>query len=79
MRCNLHLNFTGKTMKRLLSLFVFAIAVSIAAHAQTPFTVNDLLAMKRVTDPQLSPDGKTVAFTIGIVDKAANRTSTRSI
>ena len=61
-------------MKRLLSLFVFAIAISIAAHAQTPFTVNDLIAMKRVSDPQLSPDGKRIAFTIGIVDKAANRT-----
>ena len=61
-------------MKRLLSLFVFAIAISIAAHAQTPFTVNDLIAMKRVSDPQLSPDGKRIAFTIGVVDKAANRT-----
>lgn len=61
-------------MKRLLSVFVFAIVISIAAHAQTPFTVNDLIAMKRVSDPQLSPDGQKVAFTIGVVDKAANRT-----
>ena len=61
-------------MKRLLSLFVFAIVISIAAQAQTPFTVNDLIAMKRVSDPQLSPDGKKIAFTIGVVDKAANRT-----
>ncbi len=61
-------------MKRLLSVFIFAIAFSIAAQAQTPFTFNDMLAMKRVSDPQLSPDGKRVAFTLGIVDKAANRT-----
>lgn len=61
-------------MKRLLFVFVFAIVVSIAAQAQTRFTVNDLIAMKRVADPQLSPDGKKIAFTIGVVDKAANRT-----
>lgn len=61
-------------MKRLLSVLVFAITISIATYAQTPFTVNDLIAMKRVTDPQLSPDGKRIAFTIGVVDKAANRT-----
>ncbi|MBK7935376.1 MAG: S9 family peptidase [Pyrinomonadaceae bacterium] len=61
-------------MKRLFSVFLFAIVISIAAQAQTTFTVNDLIAMKRVSDPQLSPDGKRVAFTLGIVDKAANRT-----
>ncbi len=61
-------------MKRLLSVFVFALLISVAAFAQTPFTFNDMLAMKRVADPQLSPDGKRVAFTIGVVDKAANRT-----
>lgn len=61
-------------MKRLLSIFVFAIVLSAAAIAQTPFTFNDLLAMKRVSDPQLSPDGKRIAFTIGVADKGANRT-----
>jgi dipeptidyl aminopeptidase/acylaminoacyl peptidase len=47
----------------------------IGSTAQT-FTFNDLVKLRRVGDPQLSPDGRTVAFTIGDVDKAANRTLT---
>ncbi len=44
--------------------------------AQT-FNFNDLMKIRRVGDPQLSPDGKTVAFTIGDVDKSANKTLTQ--
>ena len=47
----------------------------IGVSAQT-FTFNELVKLRRVGDPQLSPDGRTVAFTIGDVDKAANRTLT---
>lgn len=49
--------------------------LSAAVLAQT-FTFADLVKQRRVGDPQLSPDGKTVAFTIGDVDKAANKTLT---
>ncbi|MEO7539125.1 MAG: S9 family peptidase, partial [Pyrinomonadaceae bacterium] len=60
-------------MKRILSLFGFVLLVAVVASAQLTFSVNDLLGVKRLTDPQLSPDGKTVAYTVGVVDKAANR------
>lgn len=53
-------------------LFTFA-AVGVA---QSTFTFDDLVAVKRVGDPQVSPAGDLVAFTIGTVDKAANRTLT---
>ena len=29
-----------------------------------PFDANALLELKRMGDPQISPDGKTVAFTV---------------
>lgn len=56
-----------------LGLALFLVASS-AAHAQ--FSVNDLINQKRVGDPQLSPDGKHVLYTVGIVNKAENRTFT---
>jgi dipeptidyl aminopeptidase/acylaminoacyl peptidase len=36
-------------------------------------TLVDLLSIPRVADPQLSPDGNTVAFTLATTDWAANR------
>src|SRR5580698_6021982 len=56
-------------------LFVVAIlAVSALAHAQAkhPFTFDDMMKLKRVGDPQVSPDGKWVIFSVVDVDLAAN-------
>jgi dipeptidyl aminopeptidase/acylaminoacyl peptidase len=57
-------------------LLAFAFA-DIHAQRNSTFTFNELVKLRRVADPQLSPDGKTVAFTIGDVDKEANRTLTQ--
>jgi len=64
-------------MKRLFLSVAIVFALALAAPAQLTFTVNDLINLKRVADPQLSPDGRTVAFTIGVVNKEANRTLTQ--
>ncbi|HMJ07471.1 MAG TPA: S9 family peptidase [Pyrinomonadaceae bacterium] len=56
-----------------LSLFIF---VSIAS-AQTPFTFNEMIASKRVGDPQISPDGRAIAYSVGVVNKDANKTVTQ--
>ncbi len=64
-------------MKRLFLSVAIVFALALAANAQLTFTVNDLINLKRVADPQLSPDGRTVAFTIGVVNKEANRTLTQ--
>ncbi|MBV9214992.1 MAG: S9 family peptidase [Acidobacteria bacterium] len=60
-------------MKRAILVSAIAALSLFAVPAQTPFGINDLLSVKRVADPQLSPDGKTVAYTVGTVDKAANK------
>lgn len=49
-----------------------------AAENKRPMTVQDLFRFLRVSDPQISPDGKTVAYVVATVDLANNR-STSSI
>ncbi|HPC82154.1 MAG TPA: S9 family peptidase [Thermoanaerobaculaceae bacterium] len=38
-----------------------------------PFSVHDMLAMERISDPQVSPDGTRVAFTVRVTDLEANK------
>jgi len=49
-----------------------AAAVGLAADTR-PFTVQDLVRMERISDPQPSPDGSHVAFTVTTMDLEANR------
>src|ERR1700687_5661724 len=56
----------------LLSLLSLTLAVSAAAQAKHPFTFEDMMKLKRVGDPQISPDGKWIIFSVVDVDLAAN-------
>jgi dipeptidyl aminopeptidase/acylaminoacyl peptidase len=44
-----------------------------AAQATHPFSVHDMLAMDRISDPQVSPDGTQVAFQVRVTDLERNR------
>ena len=57
-------------MRRLLLLLA---TCAIVFAQKKPFDVNALLELKRIGDPQISPDGKLVAFTVQTVDVAANK------
>jgi dipeptidyl aminopeptidase/acylaminoacyl peptidase len=48
-------------------------AAAAARGAGRPIDVNDLIAMERVSDPQLSPDGSRVVYTVAVPDLQANR------
>ncbi|HEX2489859.1 MAG TPA: S9 family peptidase, partial [Blastocatellia bacterium] len=67
------------SLKAGLALIVVAI-LSLTAYAQTkrPMTFDDLMAIKRVGDAQLSPDGSRVVYVVADVDKNLNR-SKRSV
>src|SRR5258708_26739309 len=41
------------------------------------FTIDDLLKVRRVSDPQVSPGANLVAFTITDVDKTTNKSTTQ--
>ncbi|MEO7200365.1 MAG: S9 family peptidase, partial [Dokdonella sp.] len=72
-------------MKPLIAALLFALAASPAlagnvvdtsfTKAQGPhaFNVRDLVMMERVSDPQLSPDGRYAAFSVRSTDYAANK------
>ncbi|MFY9911878.1 MAG: S9 family peptidase [Candidatus Sulfotelmatobacter sp.] len=53
-----------------LALTVFAF--SAFAQAKHPFTFEDMMKLKRVGEPEVSPDGKWVIFSVVDVDLAAN-------
>jgi len=62
-------------MKQSITLVcLLLLSLSFAASAQNrTYTVEDLMKVKRVGDPQVSPDGRHVAFTVGDVNFDANR------
>jgi dipeptidyl aminopeptidase/acylaminoacyl peptidase len=61
-------------MLRLFSLAVFFGVLAAAGGAQThPFSVHDMLAMDRISDPRVSPDGRLVSFTVSVTDIEKNK------
>ena len=61
-------------MKRfVIAISILLLAFAAGANAQNRFAVEDLLKVRRVSDPQVSPDGRQVAFVVGDVDLDANR------
>ncbi len=61
-------------MRRFFLVFLALIAFGFSAFAQTkhPFTFEDMMKLKRVEEPEVSPDGKWVIFSVVDVDLAAN-------
>jgi dipeptidyl aminopeptidase/acylaminoacyl peptidase len=58
------------------SIIVFASAIGSATaepDSTHPFSVHDMLAMKRISDHQVSPDGRRIVFTLRTTDLDANR------
>ncbi len=59
-------------MKSVFVLFALTL-VGSAFAASHPFNANDLVMMDRVSDPQISPDGKHAAYQLRETDYAANK------
>ncbi len=66
-------------MKRIMNPLVIGVilvgAVPLLASDDTthPFSIHDMLAMKRISDPQASPDGTEVVFVVRTTDLEANK------
>src|ERR1044071_23410 len=67
-------------MKRLIASLIVtllslqtAFANGKAVQPPKPFTIDELIKIHRVAGPQISPDGRWIAYTITDTDKAANK------
>ena len=55
------------------SLILLALALASPLAAQRPVEAKDLLRIREVSDPQLSPDGAWVAYTVSTSDTVADK------
>ena len=55
------------------ALLFAGLGISVEAQEREPFSIEHLVRLQRVSQPALSPDGRTVAFTVRDTDMAANR------
>ncbi len=61
-----------------LVLVASPLALPLPAQQTRAITFEDFSAMRGVSDPQLSPDGKTVLYAVRTTDVAANKRATRT-
>jgi len=58
----------------LLTLLALGFAGLVPAAVETrPFSIHDMLAMDRISEPAVSPDGKWIVFSLRTTDVEANR------
>src|SRR5437870_3295400 len=57
----------------LKSVSILLLAAAPAFAAGRAITTDDLLSLARISEPQLSPDGARVVYTVGVPDMNANR------
>ncbi len=63
--------------RRLALLALFVLPTALAAQAPRPLAVDDLFAIRRVADPQVSPEGAWVAYTVTETRLADDKSETR--
>ena len=63
--------------KFIIILLAFFLLIPYShAYSQThPLTFDDFIRIKRVSDPQISPDGSHIAFVITVMDKEQNKSN----
>ena len=67
-------------MKRFALLVLLLAPIgSFAGEKTRPLKVEDLFRFQRVADPQISPDGKWVVYTLGTVDDVKTNKSSSTL
>jgi len=60
----------------LILLFLFALVFPVAAQGKRPLNSDDIYNLREVRDPQVSPDGKWVAYTVARAIKETDKNDT---
>lgn len=83
-RSNIRYRSKGRLLTRTISSMrsaaicaLFLLLIGFPARSKSPFTFDAMMHVVRIDDPQLSPDGKLVAFTAQTVDMASNTKPTQ--
>jgi dipeptidyl aminopeptidase/acylaminoacyl peptidase len=63
-------------MRLVFGLLFVLFAASPLWAAGRPMTIDDLLAVKGVSDPQLSPDGSLIVYVVAEIDRSTEKTNT---
>src|SRR5580704_177533 len=59
-----------------VGLVLLLVAMPAMAQSRRPMQVADLFRFQRMSDPQVSPDGGMIAYTVTKVDLEVNKTRT---
>ena len=65
-----------KNFSRILFIILSAVLVAPAQPAKRPLKLDDLARFRNVSDPQLSPDGQWIAYTVSTIDTKEDKTNT---
>lgn len=63
----------GAALAILVSMLCIPAPAARGAGARSPFTIRDLVRVRRLSDPAVSPDGRHVVFVVRETDLEANR------
>lgn len=64
-------------MQRILALFLIVYGPFALAQTKPGITAEDYLSFEFISDPQISPDGQWVAYTVATIDPKANKRVSR--
>jgi dipeptidyl aminopeptidase/acylaminoacyl peptidase len=64
-------------MQRILALLLILSGVFAQAQTKPGITAEDYFSFEFISDPQISPDGQWVAYTVATIDQKANRRVSR--
>ena len=65
--------YSAKVKQFLFLLLILTTCVNFAFAQKHPFSVHDMLAMDRISDPQVSPDEQSIVFVVRKTDLEANK------